>query len=42
MSNKYKIDATGKAVGRIATEISVILMGKNSPDFVPNVDNKNN
>lgn len=41
MSNKYTIDATGKVVGRLATEISVILMGKNSPDFMPNIDNKN-
>lgn len=41
MSNKHTIDATNKVVGRIATEIAVILMGKNSPDFTPNIDNNN-
>jgi len=32
-----EIDATGRAPGRIATEIAVILRGKNKPDFKPNV-----
>jgi large subunit ribosomal protein L13 len=32
----YTIDAAGKAVGRVATEAAMILMGKNSPDFANN------
>ena len=30
----YKIDATGKILGRVASEAAVILRGKNQPDFV--------
>jgi len=42
MQNKiYTIDAKGKKPGRIATEIAVLLMGKNRADFarnrIPNV-----
>lgn len=33
---KYTIDATGKVPGRIATEVAVLLMGKNRTDFVRN------
>ncbi len=33
---KYSIDAKGKVPGRIATEIAVLLMGKNRTDFVKN------
>lgn len=33
-----KIDATGKAVGRIASEVAMILRGKNKPDFSPHID----
>jgi len=36
-TKKYTIDATGKKLGRLATEISVLLIGKNEPDFRPNV-----
>ncbi len=32
----FTIDATNKKLGRIATEIAMILRGKNSPDFAPN------
>ena len=35
----YKIDATDKAPGRIATEIVNVLQGKNKPSWAPNVDN---
>ena len=35
----YKIDAEGKAPGRLATEICAVLQGKNRPDWAPNVDN---
>lgn len=32
-----KIDASGKILGRLATEIAVILRGKNKPSFRPNL-----
>jgi len=40
-SNKYTIDVSAKTLGRVSTEIAMILMGKNSPDYVPNIDNDN-
>ena len=33
---EYEIDAQGKKLGRVATEAAVILMGKNTPEFVRN------
>jgi large subunit ribosomal protein L13 len=35
---KHQLDAADKSVGRLATEIAVLLRGKNKPEFVPNVD----
>lgn len=35
---KHVIDASGKVLGRLATEIASILMGKNKPQFVPYLD----
>lgn len=32
---QYKIDATNKNLGRLASEIAVILQGKKSPDYNP-------
>lgn len=32
----YTIDATNKALGRLATEVATLLMGKNTPDFTRN------
>lgn len=32
------IDATEKALGRLAVEVAVSLRGKNKPDFVPYMD----
>lgn len=32
----YNIDATNKVPGRIATEVAVLLMGKNRADFAKN------
>lgn len=32
------IDATGKVLGRLATEIAIFLRGKNKPDFFPYKD----
>lgn len=34
----HKIDAEGKAVGRIATDIAIKLRGKNKPEFQPHLD----
>jgi len=31
----YKIDATNKKLGRLASQIAVFLRGKNQPDFLP-------
>lgn len=37
MTDVYKIDAAKKKLGRVATEASMALMGKNRPDFANNV-----
>lgn len=34
----YIIDATGKPLGRLSSEVAKILRGKNKPIFTPNVD----
>ena len=34
----WLVDATDKVVGRLASEIAVILMGKNKPTYTPHVD----
>lgn len=34
----HKFDATNSSVGRLATQIAVILRGKNKPEFEPNLD----
>jgi large subunit ribosomal protein L13 len=36
MTTKYTIDAARRAPGRVATEIAVLLMGKNRTDFAKN------
>jgi len=36
--NNHTIDAANKVLGRLATEIVVLLRGKNKPDFVPYKD----
>lgn len=35
---KHVIDAGGKILGRLATEVATILMGKKKPQFVPYLD----
>lgn len=35
-TKEYVIDATGKKLGRFATEIANILRGKDQPDYQPN------
>ncbi len=32
------VDAEGKTFGRLASQVAVILMGKNKPEYTPNVD----
>lgn len=34
----YTIDASGKVLGRLASEIAILLRGKQKPDFVPYKD----
>ena len=34
----FVVDATGKTLGRIATEIALRLRGKHKPEFTPHVD----
>lgn len=34
----YTIDATGKVLGRLASEIVILLRGKHRPDFFPYKD----
>lgn len=34
---QYTIDATGKAVGRLATDVAMALMGKRLPSYRPHV-----
>ena len=36
--NWYEIDAEGKILGKIATEIAIRLMGKHKPSYTPHVD----
>jgi len=35
---KHTINATGKIGGRLASEIAILLMGKNKTTYQPNVD----
>lgn len=37
----YIVDASGKVLGRLATQIARYLMGKNEPTFFPGVDTGN-
>lgn len=34
----YVVDAEGKTLGRLSTEIATILRGKNKPEYTPHVD----
>ena len=34
----YIVDAEGKTLGRLATEIATVLRGKNKPEYTPHVD----
>jgi large subunit ribosomal protein L13 len=34
----YVVDATGQTLGRLASEIATVLLGKHKPDFTPGMD----
>ena len=34
----HKFDATDKSIGRMASEIAIILRGKNKPEYQPHID----
>lgn len=34
----YHVDARGKVLGRLATRLAVVLMGKDRPEYTPHVD----
>ncbi len=34
----FVVDATGKTLGRLATQIAVVLRGKDKPTFTPSMD----
>ena len=34
----YLVDASGKTLGRLASEIAFRLRGKHKPEFTPNID----
>jgi large subunit ribosomal protein L13 len=34
----HVVDAEGKVLGRMATEIATVLMGKHRPDYTPHLD----
>jgi large subunit ribosomal protein L13 len=34
----YVVDAAGKPLGRVASQVATILRGKNKPEFTPSVD----
>lgn len=34
----YVVDAEGKTLGRLASEVAKVLRGKNKPEFTPHID----
>jgi len=34
----YVVDANGKTLGRLASRVAIILMGKHKPEYTPHVD----
>lgn len=39
-SKTYKIDASGKILGRLAAQIAVLLRGKNKANFLRHIENQ--
>lgn len=42
VTKKYNIDASGKILGRLASELSLLLRGKDKAAFTPYLESKNN
>ncbi|ERJ12314.1 50S ribosomal protein L13 [Haloplasma contractile] len=40
--NWYVVDAEGKTLGRLATEVATLLRGKHKPTYTPHVDSGDN
>ena len=38
---EYTIDATNRTIGRVSTEVAILLMGKNDPSYEKNILSKN-
>ncbi len=38
----YLIDAEGKTLGRLATEVAILLRGKHKPTYTPHIDTGDN
>jgi len=38
MTDKLTIDATDKAIGRVASQAALALRGKNDPNFIPHIE----
>lgn len=36
--NWYVVDAEGQNLGRVAVQVSMVLMGKNKPTYTPHID----
>lgn len=36
--NWYEVDANGQVLGRLASRIAIVLMGKHKPEYTPHVD----
>lgn len=34
----YLVDATGQTLGRLASRVATVLMGKHKPEYTPNID----
>ena len=34
----HRLDAEGQTVGRLSTQIAILLRGKNKPEFLPHMD----
>lgn len=34
----HRLDASGQTIGRLASEISILLRGKNKPEYEPHLD----
>lgn len=37
--NVLELDATDQSIGRLASKIAPLLIGKHKPDYLPNIDN---